>query len=306
MALSGASSTETARVDGRINQVSERFVNSGKWKGVMGTATFVVYDHMITLPDEIGSILRMAPITADGSICGDVTPYNRWYSLLDPSNIDTELPEYSAPYDLGSGFATILDPSNRFTIKAVCDASETSKTIVLRGLDDSNRKIYSSGGSIEGVSLALNGTTTTTQRFNSLFMWIKPEATTGVVRLYSVDVDNAAENLLAVIRPGKLVSDYRRYAVPWNDISMVRCLCKQAHVPAIADNDPVIPGNIGAIKHGLLALQREDELDDSRSDLSWARGIQILDDERQEFDGDLRPTLRVAYDYGFGHIPQPL
>ena len=81
-------------------------------------------------------------------------------------------------------------------------------------------------------------------------------------------------------------------------------VCKRAYVPAVSDNDFVIPSNIGALKLGLMALQFEDKVDEGRADICWDRAHALLEEDRQEYDGDSSICpLNVAGDFGGGSIP---
>jgi hypothetical protein len=104
-----------------------------------------------------------------------------------------------------------------------------------------------------------------------------------------------------------LASGYRRYAAPGDDGDIVSALCKRAYVPAVSDNDFVYPSNIGALKAGLQALQFEDRVDEGRAHDAWDRAFRILENDRQEFDGDsAMPVMRFSGDYGMGSIPSLL
>ncbi len=132
-----------------------------------------------------------------------------------------------------------------------------------------------------------------------------------------VDTTSGEETLLVVIPPGKLNSDYHRYRVPdadWGDT--IECLCKRAYVPAVADNDPISPGNLGALKLGMMALQFEDRNDSANAAKFWGPNepenhpgafwgaIDLLNAELNQFQGDaVTPAIQFAPSFGAGPIP---
>lgn len=121
---------------------------------------------------------------------------------------------------------------------------------------------------------------------------------------YESAVTTEVQTLIASITPGELTSGYRRYAVSANDDEIVAAICKRAYVPAVSDNDFVIPSNLGALKAGLQALQFEDRVDEPRAEAAWARAFKRLEEDRQEYDGDSSVSpLSFVGDFGGGSIP---
>jgi hypothetical protein len=72
----------------------------------------------------------------------------------------------------------------------------------------------------------------------------------------------------------------------------------------VADNDPVFPSNIGALKYGLRAIRYEDTSDDARANEAWALAFNELDMELAKFTGESTlPTIAMVGGYGEGSIP---
>lgn len=297
--------------DAVLNQCVERFLSMGKWRGDTVRARFRVYDNQVTLPSTLQSILGATPIrdeSADEDGWG-IFPYGIFSEMHEFLRSGPGNPSTCSMYglvDLGDLYATFRDPSGTFYIKAVSSENETAKTIILKGLDDDQNQIYSSSGTVEGVSLTVDETpgATTSQEFTQFSAWEKSAATAGVVSLYSVDTTSAEETLLVTIPPNKLTSGYHRYRVPdgdWGDT--IECLCKRAFVPVVADADIVIPGNIGALKMGLMALQYEDKNDLERAEIYWNKAFTILNSELEQFKGDsILPSVQMQPQYGGGQI----
>lgn len=316
---------DSLAVDGWINQVVERFLTLGKWRGDTVRARFRVYDNQVTLPSTLESILGATPIrdTDDEEDRTAVDPYaiySIYHEFLTSGPGNPASSWNRSLIDLGDGFPTFLDPSGTFYLKAVSSTAESSKSILFKGLDADSAQIYTSG--VEGVSVDLTTTpgNTTAQAFTVLSSWQKSATTTGVVRVYSVDTTTADETLLVIIPPGKTTSGYHRYRVPdgdWGDT--IEALCKRAYVPAVADNDPVIPGNIGALKLGMMALQFEERNDPKNAALYWGPNnpehrpgafwgaIDLLNADLQQFRGDsVIPAVQMIPGFGGAGVPQTM
>lgn len=269
---------------------------------------FTAVGRQITLPESLDSILGATPLDADQENAGrPLSLFGPWHEFIPngPGKLNTACGCPGGFVDLGDLFATFRDsPYATYTIKATADLTETGKTILLRGLDQ-NRKVIYSSTNVEGVSLNINSSApeTTTQQFTMLSYWVKSAATNGIVRLYAVDADTAEETIIAIIMPGKLVSGYRRYRFPGAaDGDIYECICKRDFVPIVADNDPIFPSNIGALKKGLQALKFEDTGDDERAMMAWAGAEQLLEQEQIEYDTDTTLSS-LNFGNGFGDIP---
>jgi hypothetical protein len=307
-------------VDTVINLVIERFLTRGKWRGDSVRARFRVYNNQITLPSTLEAVLGATPIRdesadEDGS---NIQPYGIFSMHHEFLRSGPGNPSSATLYgliDLGDNFSTFVEPSGTFYLKAYSSTAETAKTILLKGLDSESKIIYTAG--VEGVSLTLTTSpgNTTSQSFTALASWQKSAATTGVVRIYSVDTSTAEETLLVVIPPGKTTSGYHRYRVPdgdWGDT--IECLCKRAYTPASADNDLIIPSNLGALKLGMMALQYEDKNDPANASLYWgpnfpdrtgrmAGAFDLLNADLEQFQGDsVVPAVQFQRHFGAGSI----
>jgi hypothetical protein len=316
---------DSLAVDGTINQLLERFLTLGKWRGDTVRARFRVYDNTITLPSTLEAVLGATPIRdtdaeEDGVGVDPFAIYSIYHEFL------TSGPGNPANYcnrsliDLGDGFPTFIDPVGTFYLKAVSTTAETAKTILFKGLDANSTQIYTAGVEGESVDLTTTPGDTTTQSFIALSSWTKSAATTGVVRVYAVDATTGEENLLVIIPPGKTTSGYHRYRVPdgdWGDT--IECLCKRAFVPAVADNDPIIPGNLGALKLGMMSLQFEDRNDPKNAALymgpnnpeehagAFWGAIDLLNADLDQFRGDsVVPAVQFIPGYGGAGIPQTM
>lgn len=294
---------DVAAVDSVINQVIERFLTEGKWRGTTCRARFTVYDGQITLPEILGTVLGWANTGLNGTCWGRGAVYSQWYDFVTHSSIRCGV----GMVDIGENWPTFRDsPYETFKIKVVSNNSGETSHITLTGLDDYGRKIYRANG-LEGVKLQIRNTPhTTTQVFSFLHGWIKSFRTRGIVRIYAVEVGTNEETLIGYINPGKLISGYRRYKLTGSvNETVVECMCKRAYVEAVADNDLLIPSSLVALKFGMKAIQYEDKNDFENGVKAMARAVDHLDKERSEWDGDNQLlTVRFVGDYGAGSIAQ--
>jgi len=299
-------------VDTAINQTLQRFLTMGKWKGDTVRARFRVNNSQITLPSTLECVLGATPIRdTDADEDGENVPpyaiYSEMHEFLTsgPGNPSTEC--MYGLVDLGFSFPTFIDPTGEFYIRVVSTTNESgAPTILFKGLDASSNMVYTAG--VEGCSLTISATAntavTSSQSFTAIASWQKSAATTGVIRVYSVDTTTGDATLLVVIPPGKTTSGYHRYRVPDGDLGdTIECLCKRAYVAAVADNDIIVPNNIGALKLGMMALQYEDKNDMDRARQYMAEAVSLLNSELDQFRGDsVLPSVQFRPGFGGGAI----
>lgn len=300
---------DETEVTNKINLACERLLTEINYRGSFSTARLRVYDEQITLPNPLDAIRSLRLVNSDGTLGASYEPQNQQANFTTGSyNMPDTYGDYGRAgvinegvRDLGDGFPVFRDPTGTFYLRCKTDLTEPgTATILLRGLDADGEQVYQSNGT-EGVSLAITtADTTTTQAFTALGSWVKSVATVGVIRLYAVDTTTAEEQLLVNITPGKLTSGYRRYSAKGFTFGQtVEALCNVNFLPAVADNDAILPGNLGAIKLALQSLQFEDKLDTDRADAAMARAVAILEKERDAFDGDSVSTVPFS---GFNRI----
>lgn len=291
-----SSAAQRAAADFRINQVSERYLGSGKWRGTLRRIIIPIEGEYITLPRELGTILGVTLITDSGCCC--------------ISQIYTKFHEFAHPYcgqcsgttiAVSETAQTFITPEPGFLLRV--KSTVTAGTITFYGgFDTSDNRYYDS------VSLNItNGTATTTREWNSLPMTggIQKTVTTVPCELYSVD-SLGVETLIAVYAPYEEIPSYKKYKIPNRNSQFTSAIVlgKLGYVPAVLDSDIVIPSNLGALKIGLKALTSEDTEEDESAQKDWLRGLAILNDELTEAEGDNEfPVFKVAPNFGAGGIP---
>lgn len=291
-----ASPAQKRAFDAKLNQVVERYLGSGKPSHTVRRVTLPVYDGLVTLPRNFQTILG-ARLQNESETCGCsplLTAWTAFHAFMNSPWWDECCDAKLSPRNQMA--QTFIIPDGPFYLR--CVATEVTENLTLvGGTDQNDDQIFSD------VLLAItNGTTTTTQQYNTLPQLQKP-LTSNKVLLYSVAVATGTATLIAIYAPGETVPAYPQFAVPDIDgYDSVLALCKLAYVPAIAETDVIIPGVWGALKKGLQAIVREDQMDDNPEtghSALWAQGWDILDKDRQELDGDSQiATLNVLGTFG--------
>ena len=289
------------QIPARVNELCERFFVSGKWKGMLVEATLDAAEGYVTLPRRCESILG---ITVQKT---PRTPFGRWYTFSPGGPGEVDLSAYSGPdvvVDLGDGFCTYKDsPYESFRVRVkVPNATDrdNGNYVIVKGLDSDGKVVHDTDGS-EGLRIDLaTSQNTTSQYFSSITAVIK-SPTLGYLTLWAVDSSNN-ETQIGDYEPGETNISYRRYRVTRGDTSetpVVRALCKRRYVPVVSENDEVIPGNMGALKLGIISLKYEDTNDLERSNEYFTKALSLLNAELREQRGGQINTMRFS-PHGFG------
>lgn len=286
--LSSATNEQKDYWRGKLNQVIERFLTMGKWRGCWVKATLPIYSGVITLPRQLQSCSGV------NLSCGPRVIHSRFWQF---SQAHPSCSCSNGVVPINDASQTFVVPSGNFKLKVVSVQADDGKKIVfIGGVDAAGNTIYSQ----EELTLD-NGLPPTTNTEWSSLPLVQKGVTEGPVNLYAVA--GLDETLIATYAPGEKVPAYKQYRilnVGENDTN-AECLCKLAYVAVVADTDLIIPGVYGALKHGLKALTYEDTSDD-RQDAEWMRAVNILNDDRHELDGEAQPSFRFDSDFGAGSI----
>ena len=296
------------RFDRMLNLVSERFINSGKWLGMIKEMSISSSAGYFTLPPRF-----VAALAVKNGSCGcPMQLANRWYAYHYGSvyTADPSLwPQfgYVGAVDMGDGYAVFKDsPYETYYLRFTRAATEDNGVQVLvKGNDDLGVPIFTSvdPASYEGMMVTLSaGAVTTTQKFSGRIEYLQKPRTRGYIYLDAVDTVSGAVTRIGYYAPSEVVPCYHRYANGCSeDDSWVMAMCKIRYMPAVVDSDEIIPSNIGALRAGLAALKCEKEGDVVRRDQFLADGLRILGDEARENRGGARFALKIdpaAYQFG--------
>jgi hypothetical protein len=279
----------------RLNLTRERLLKAGNWSSTKAQVIFTAYPDanqqgFITLPREYSTVLAIAPMPMAGGRCFGYPLRTRglWYEFAAGGVGVSANQTYGWQRGLvpiQQAFTTFADWSTPVTLQLQFETSEDAGLVLFRGTLD-GKKIYSviNGAWGEGCPLGYSGTgtVTTTQLFDTPpYAIIKP-VTKGRVFLYTVN--GAVTTLVGVMEPTETLIQWKRYKVPvcaaWTATTpgYYIAIVKLAFIPSFNAYDPVIPGNIGALRFGLQALSLEDARDPA-ADTLWQKAKQLLANE---------------------------
>lgn len=283
--------TEVAAVNQKINLAGERFFSNGSYRGTLQRAEVTAYDSQITSPRELQTIL--AAKTNSWSSGARVTPI--WYEFLTGTCSPALTCWSNSINDLGEGFCTFRDiPAD---LPIVVRSNEDSGTGAIITFVVTN----ADGTAQFDVPLNVPATQVNTPLTGKIIRITKP-VTAGRVEIFYLQ--DGVETLCGMLKPSETDANYRRYRVG-SSVTSVDAMWKRCWIPALADIEPVVPNNIGALKLMGMAIQFEDKNDDERSVKYEARAIALADSDRQQFDGDNQtPIFQVTRGFGAADIPR--
>lgn len=271
-----------AQVDAKLNQVAERFINGGKWRGTMTVVEIAVYDGQITLPNTVDTILGVSYAGRPSQ----VAPVWYQYLLNGPGEVALGFAG-AGPIELADDRPVFRDPPGAVRLRAESAAAEAALAqIWVEALNAAGEDIYTPVGGtlVRGFPLVL-GAALAGPQVTAIKGVVKP-LTNGVVKLFMEDPATAGGTVIGIYQPSETVPAYRRFNVAAQEgASPIRVLGKRAHVPAVANYDVLTPGNLGAYKLGLMALNYEDANDHALADGYWLRAFDLLNKESREFFG---------------------
>lgn len=274
-----------------INQARERIIHSGKGKNMTFGVRFDASRGYITLPRDADALLGLH---VDKTIYGI---QSRWYEYLQggAGQLPDPMPDIGSAVDMGDNFVTMEDIETAGTIRfKTTNAADQGQEVVIYGKDSDGNDIYDSEGNLgETLSLAAPaGSVTTSGTFAQITSILKP-TTVGNISVYVVN--GVTETLLSTYQPGETSPQYRRYRIKVSDTATVTGVCKLKYFPLVAETEPLIPGNIGALKMALMALTYEDANDPVAADGYWARCYNLLNQQRKENRGAARYVPNIKF-----------
>lgn len=208
------------------------------------------------------------------------------------------------------------------------NAADAGKTIILRYYrEDTRAKVLTSyGGSVqEGEQLTLvappaYAVTTYNVMQGGLYSVIR-QATTYPVTLYEYN-GTSNTNTLAQYEPSETIPTYRRVMIPGLlqtgrcsgddaacEARTITALVRLQHVPVALDNDPMVLGNVTALKLMCMAIQREEQNRHGEARELESKAQRELDGELAAYLGpgvQISLNMPSPYVWGAGAIPSSL
>ena len=278
-----------------LNQLLQRFIDSGLWAKSEFQADLSAPNGYITLPRRASALLGLrvsnqSPrrIYALAHEFNEVGPGSYEFDRTMTSVMEME--EVCVHTDL-------TEASSVFLSVRANDAGIGGEA-VLRGFDADGNRLYSADGQ-DGLRVTL------ASGDGNVFgtVAIIESLTLPLMSKYCSLRTGSTE--LGVYEPGETDPSYRRYkvgSVPAN--CTITALCSRRHVDLVNEDDLVIPNNVGALKHGLIALRLEDQSDLDSSVAHFDQAYALLNAELRRLRGKARviptfnygsPGLRTFY-----------
>ncbi len=322
--------SSASKVAALLNEAQERLLNRpDKPVGSLIRARFCIGSSgCLTWPRQIRTIEAFAICNTPGVVTSNWFEFIGWpngIGLQDEENMPgTMLIDRGTACAFDDVLATVAAP--RMICAMATQAVDIGKKITLRYFDDNGQRVYSSIGGVvqEGEQLTLvdpglvwpfNAISTTYNvATNGLYHVVK-EVTQYPVLLYETTTVPVITKMLAQYEPSEQVPIYRRSFIPGltqmsgcedatgdcTENKQITALVKLQHVPVVVDNDPLVIGNIAALKLMVMAILREEQNRHDESAVLEAKARAELDGELASYLGDgMVSALKVAPDFGAG------
>ena len=267
-----------------LNEVCQRYIQSGKWQGAVLEVDFQNADGYVSLPYEFESVLAA---TYDKAPVQTYTQFHT-YVINGPGEVQQSLNWPGVLIDLGDGFATASNIQTTGVLKIVTDAADNGKTIRLFGLDQNGLQIFGSDG-VPGELVTCTAPFVNTTHQFSVVTGIQATPDPAVVMTKFWSLYDAGNNLLSTYYPGESRPTYRRYQTNQAD-KAIRLICQRRFIPMRNESDWVIPGNIPALRSGFWAWKFENGSDVQMAEGAWNKGLSWLNNEAKSSRGGAIPS----------------
>lgn len=279
------------------NQATERLINGGLWKGTISYAGFPSVDNYFALPYEF-----LAVVGAQWFRC-PVPVFGQFHDFIigGPGKPLPDLPPEGIVEDLGDGYATAVDPPTvGSTLQIVLDlAIDIGKTFRFYG-EGTTRTVYDVFG--EGMYVTTTGITTNEGVAFRQVTGIQPplnddnsSAMIGGWTLNAVAPDGTVTQL-GYYYPNQNSPQFRRYRIGVTEATSqsqvpdaVTVLVRKRWIPVFKETDYIFPGNIGALKFAMQAIDSEASKNPATE--LWDRALEALNQELHATRGAVRPEL---------------
>jgi hypothetical protein len=306
-----------------VNEGTRRLLARGDWDGtVIPMLACIDSGSCVVWPRYVGSVRQLnfcrqhVPIK---NVWWDFLPYDRhlgweandWYRW-------TNGPWFSGKSMVNQARSPVFQAvqGDGRTIRVYPESAlDNGKTITIFGEDNNGERLMTRGAGpwTDGIKLVLNAQPS--QQYTETLTYVRridrvlKDQTTAPVRLYAW---NATSNVLedvAYYEPSEMRPNYlrSRLSLPCvsnscngvaNSLRSVIALVKLAYVPVVADTDPVLIGNITALKHAIQCIRRE-EAEDPVGGKVW---LDLAVDELNQDLKDANPDSQIPVDLGeLGH-----
>lgn len=311
-----------------VNEAQERLLNRETYPvGALARYRICAASGCISWPRQIRTIEAFAVCETPGVIRGTWFEFIGWPNgngILDEDSMPgTTLIDRETACCFDDVVATVAAPRK---IAVIADnAADVGKRITLRYFDGDGNRVYTSIDGVvqEGERLTLvapggvfpaNAVLTSKTVLSASLYQVVKETTKYPVYLYECTTVPVVTKLIAKYEPSEANPIYRRSQIPgFEDMTacgtgtgcdankQITALVKLQHVPVVVDNDPLVIGNLAALKLMVMAILREEQNREGESQISEAKANREIDGELSSYLGTgQRDTLKVAADFGAG------
>jgi len=297
-----------------VNRASERLMLGSNAKDSLERVAITAYSEAITLPRQYasceGALLSNVPVTIR----------NHWveFVLAGPGMEISDDFSASQVIDMGDGYVVFKEPYQvhedgcllRFETDAGPAAEATNVTITVMGTDVDGKDIRTNLTTLPryGEQLTLTaalGTVTSTETFFTVKQLVKTTMK-GLLSIYAIDPDTAAETLIGQIHPADTSPSFRRYKVPASggtDPYVVTCLCRKQYLPATHENDVLPIQIVDALIDEIQSLLYKKENDDERANRLHESALKLITDQQAKFRPAAQyPPMSNYVEEGSAHL----
>lgn len=297
---SGSTETLAQKFLRQLNEVCESATNGGQWRASRRTVLFDSSTGFIALDRRSQSILGV-------QINGFAKPvFSTFFEYLEEGNgeIDEDEGPICKLVDMGDGHCCRPFDSQGAGYLRLYFAVDADKTLPWRFFvvqaDDTNYFDPATGFEGSAWTPATNPSTLNLgQAVKSVYELTKP-VTLGHVTLKwvpAVASPSSAEVTLAVFEPSDTAPNFHLYKTGVQT-QAIRALCQRRHIDFVNDTDKILPDNPTFLRHGLRAVNFEDQADEDRATKNWGMAYQALNGELKGNRGGAKVILRKQ---GMGH-----
>jgi hypothetical protein len=310
------------------NETQERLGNMGRWWGTMKRIRICVNEKCIAWPAGV-SVVEGFNINGWGAPLR-----NGWFEFQDNVRAAAaQLCSCSPQQLLDRGMSpqfrnTTADSYIR--IYPVSSADDDA-VILLQGLDQNGNPIRGNTGDDyydgEKVTLASPFATSTNVFLPPGLTGIQKPITKSYLKVFAVNAATDEETQIATWGPSETAPLYRRSAITqfqesdcssrWNNDgycipevancqrSIADAIVRMTPIPMVVDTDWCFIGNLGAMKAGMKAMQKEDEGDYNGAGTEWLNAVKLLRAEINTYEPPERIQINPQT-WGFSPIGRVL
>lgn len=263
---------------------------------MIGYAAFPTVNEYFTLPYPFLSVVGAQWFRAP------VPVFSQFHDFIagGPGQPVLGQPPQGIVEDLGDGFATMTDPPTAGSTLLIKPdlAIDTGKVFRFYGISN-GVEIFDVNGA--GMNITVNYPSTSESTVFDIVTGIQvptnPDGSSAMVggwTLYSV-APGGTQTQLSYYYPTETRPSYRRYRIGVTSAAntqvpnAVTVLVRRRFMPVFKDTDWVMPGNIGALKFGMQAI--DSEASKNPAEPLWQQCYNILNQELHATRGAVRPEM---------------